>query len=141
LIETEGETDVPPPDLERILYVDDEADLREIVHLALESVGGFRVKVCDSGPCSLEEAERFRPDLILLDVMMPGMDGPETLRRFRGSSAAATPVVFMTAKVQARDLERYREIGAADVIVKPFDPMTLADEVRRIWRRWTERRD
>ena len=76
----------------------------------------------------------FHPDLVLLDVMMPGMDGPETLRRLRElPSVARTPVVFMTAKVQSRDLERYHELGAAEVIFKPFDPMTLSDQVRRIW--------
>ncbi|MGD2083421.1 MAG: response regulator [Chromatiales bacterium] len=127
---------MPQEPLNRILYVDDEADIREIVQLSLEAVGGFTVSLCASGSSALEAARSFRPDLILLDVMMPGMDGPETLRRLRElPETAQTPVVFMTAKVQAGDLERYRELGAAEVVSKPFDPMTLAEQVRRIWRR------
>ena len=125
-------TDQP---LSRILYVDDEADIREIVQLALESVGGFTVGLCDSGACALERAQSFRPDLILLDVMMPGMDGFETLQRLRQvPDVAGIPVVFMTAKVQPNDLNRYRGLGAAEVIVKPFDPMTLPGQVQEIWR-------
>jgi CheY-like chemotaxis protein len=129
-----ADIDIERRPLQRILYVDDEADIRDIVQLALEAVGGFIVSLCDSGPCALQQAESFRPDLVLLDVMMPGMDGPETLRRLREMPAVArTPVVFMTAKVRSRDLERYHELGAEEVIFKPFDPMTLSDQVRRIW--------
>lgn len=120
--------------LTRILYVEDDADIRTIAQIALESLGGFELLVCESGREAVERAASFEPDLILLDVMMPGMDGPTTLGELRlRKDLASVPAVFMTAKVQPAEMKRYRELGAAGVIVKPFDPMTLADEVRRIW--------
>lgn len=122
--------------LSKILYVEDEPDIREIALLALETVGGFEVVVCASGQEALQRGPVFAPDLILLDVMMPGMDGPETLLALRKLPALGrTPVVFMTAKVQPREIAHYKELGALDVIAKPFDPMTLADTVRAIWDR------
>ena len=91
---------------------------------------------CSSGAEALERVESFAPDLILLDVMMPGMDGLETLQSLRLLPGAATvPVGFMTAKVQAQEVAGYREAGAVDVIAKPFDPMTLPTSVRSFWRR------
>ena len=121
--------------LQRILYVEDEADIRAVAQLALESVGGFTVKTCSSGEEALREVEAFAPELILLDVMMPGMDGPSTLRALRNIPALAeVPVAFMTAKVQPAEIEYFRSLGARDVIPKPFDPMTLADQVRSIWK-------
>ena len=120
--------------LTRILHVDDETGIREVAKLALESVGGFTVQVCGSGSEALEIAPRFKPDLILLDVMMPEMDGPSTLKALlaRGDTAEI-PVIFMTAKTQAHEIAKFKDLGAADVIVKPFDPMTLSDQVREIW--------
>jgi len=116
------------------LYVEDEADIRAVAQLALESIGGFTVKTCSSGEEALREAETFAPDLLLLDVMMPGMDGPSTLRALREVSAlAGVPVAFMTAKVQSAEIEYFKSLGARDVIAKPFDPMTLADQVRALW--------
>jgi len=118
---------------ERILYVEDEEDIRAIAQLALESVGGFTLKSCASGEEALREAEAFAPDLILLDVMMPGMDGPSTLQALREIPALAeVPVAFMTAKVQSAEVEYFKSLGAREVIAKPFDPMTLADQVRGI---------
>lgn len=120
--------------LQRIIFVEDDPDIRTVATIALESVGGFAVRACGSGHEALEFLDEFGPDLILLDVMMPEMDGPVTLAALRKlPAAAAVPVVFMTAKVQPQEVERYRELGAIDVIAKPFDPMTLADEVRQIW--------
>ena len=120
--------------LERILYVEDEPDIQAVAAMALEMVGGFQVKVCSSGEEALQEVRSFAPDLILLDVMMPGMDGPGTLRALRAMPAAAqVPVAFMTAKVQPEEVEHYRALGALDVIAKPFDPMTLSNRVRDIW--------
>ena len=128
-------------ELKRVLYVEDEADIREVIQLALEAVGGFSVAPCTSGAEALEQARDFAPQLILLDVMMPVMDGPETLRRLRQiPELSHTPVVFITAKVQAGDLRRYRELGAIDVVVKPFDPMTLSEDLSHIWNRFHERR-
>lgn len=120
--------------LERILYAEDEPDIQAVAKLALELVGGFKVLICKSGTETLERVSGFAPDLILLDVMMPGMDGPSTLRRLRENPAtAAIPVVFLTAKVQAAEVLQYQEMGALDAIAKPFDPMTLAADVRSIW--------
>jgi CheY-like chemotaxis protein len=124
------------PTLKRILYVEDEPDIQTVAKLALEAIGGFVVEACSSGHEALRRAEAFRPDLILLDVMMPGLDGPATLRELRGLEALArTPVVFMTARVQPREVADYRAMGAADVIAKPFDPMILPEKVRESWRR------
>jgi len=122
--------------LTRILYVEDDADIRSVAGFALEAVGGFVLAVCASGEEALAQAPGFAPQLLLLDVMMPGMDGPETLAALRAlPGTAATPAVFMTAKVQPQEVARYRALGAVDVISKPFDPMTLSDEIRAIWGR------
>jgi two-component system OmpR family response regulator len=122
--------------LERILYVEDEPDIQAVAKLALEMVGGFQVLVCSGGAEALEKVGGFAPDLILLDVMMPGMDGPSTLQQLRANPAtAAIPVIFLTAKVQATEVVRYQALGALDVLAKPFDPMTLANQVRQIWGR------
>ena len=122
--------------LQRILYVEDEPDIQAVAKLALEMVGGFEVKICSSGEEALVEAEAFAPQLLLLDVMMPGMDGPSTLAALRNiPTLAEVPAVFMTAKVQPSEVAHYKSLGALDVIAKPFDPMGLADEVKRIWER------
>jgi two-component system OmpR family response regulator len=120
--------------LERILYIDDEPDVREIAKISLEIVGGFTLCLCASGRQALAEAEQFRPDMILLDVMMPGMDGPSTLVALRAIDALAkTPVVFMTAKAQSTEIKRYHALGAAEVIPKPFQPTKLPEQLRAIW--------
>lgn len=121
-------------ELTRILYVEDEPDIQAVAQIALESVGGFTLKTCSSGEEALDNAVDFNPDLILLDVMMPGMDGPSTLEALRKlPELANTPAVFMTAKVQPQEVEQLLSGGAVDVIAKPFDPMTLADNIRDIW--------
>lgn len=120
--------------LQRILYVEDEADIQAVAKLALELVGGFTVKICSSGEEAVKEAAAFAPDMVLLDVMMPGMDGPSTLAALRKlPSLASVPFAFMTAKVQPQEVAHYKSLGARDVIAKPFDPMTLSDKVRAIW--------
>ncbi|MBU1192823.1 MAG: response regulator [Gammaproteobacteria bacterium] len=120
--------------LEHILYVEDEPDIQAVARLALEHLGGFNVEVCSSGNEALSKIANYTPDLILLDVMMPGMDGPTTLAELRKTAVCTTtPVVFMTAKVQPQEVAHYLSLGAIDVIPKPFDPMTLADKVRSIW--------
>ena len=122
--------------LERILYVDDDADIREVATLALVDVGGLVLLTCESGSEALLRAEAFTPQLILLDVMMPGMDGPATLAALRAlPSLYAVPAIFMTAKVQAGEVAALRARGVLDVIAKPFDPMALADDIRNIWKR------
>lgn len=120
--------------LSRILYVEDEPDIRAIATMALEAVGGFSVVACASGKEAVEAAAGARADLLLLDVMMPGMDGPSTLRALREIAATAhTPVIFMTAKVQASEVLAYKAMGAVDVIPKPFDPMELSAQLQTIW--------
>ncbi len=120
--------------LKRIMVVEDEPDIQTISKLALESLGGFIVQACGSGAEMLAAASSFAPDLILLDVMMPDLDGPSTLAILRATPALAdVPVIFMTAKVQSHEVAHYRALGARGVIPKPFDPMTLADVIRQMW--------
>ena len=115
----------------RVLHVDDEPDIREIVELSLGLDPDFTVRSCGSGGDALAAAASWSPDLILLDVMMPMMDGPTTLTHLRQSPKTADiPVVFMTARAQPRELEHFVSLGAEGVIAKPFDPMTLAAVVR-----------
>ena len=115
----------------RVLHVDDEPDIREVVELALSLDPEVTVRSCGSGRDGLEAASSWSPDLILLDVMMPVMDGPMTLASLRQQSKTADiPVVFMTARAQPRELEHFVSLGAEGVIAKPFDPMTLAASVR-----------
>jgi CheY-like chemotaxis protein len=122
--------------LERILYAEDEPDIQQVASLALEMVGGFTLRTCNSGLEALAEIEAFEPQLLLFDVMMPGMDGPSTLAKIREMEAyKATPAVFMTAKVQPNEIQSYLDMGAAGVIPKPFDPMTLATQIQEIWER------
>jgi two-component system OmpR family response regulator len=120
--------------LTRILMVEDEPDIQAIAKLALEAVGGFTVTVCGSGSEALASGPAFAPDLVLLDVMMPGLDGPGTFQAMRHTpDLAEVPVVFMTAKVQPQEIETLRSLGALDVIAKPFDPLTLPSTIRHIW--------
>jgi len=121
-------------ELKRILYVEDEADIREVTKLALETIGGLTLEICESGQMAIDKAQDFNPDLVLLDVMMPGMDGPTTMAQLKKMpELAAVPMVFMTAKVQPQEVENFKSLGAIDVISKPFDPMTLADQIRNLW--------
>ncbi len=127
--------------LQKILFVEDDPDIQMVAQLALEAVGGYTVQMCSSGKEALAVAEQFAPDLILLDVMMPGMDGPTTLMELRKKpSLSHTPVIFMTARVQRHEIEQYLAMGAADVISKPFDPMTLSAQVADIWVKANETR-
>lgn len=127
---------MPPKPLERILYVEDDDDIREVVGLALEVIAGFQVLLCGSGEEALREAVAFVPDLIVLDAMMPEMDGPATLRALRAiPSLFNVPVVFITAKVQPSEVAGFLGMGAVDVVAKPFDPMTLGASLRTIWSR------
>ena len=122
------------PTLAKILYVEDDLDIQTIARMALEAVGGFTVEICDGGAQALERAPIFAPDLMLLDVMMPDMDGPTTLQNLRKiAGLEKIPAVFMTAKVMEFEMERYRDMGVVDVISKPFDPMTLHSRIQSIW--------
>jgi len=121
-------------ELKRILYVEDEPDIQEVAKIALEAVGGFTLKVCSSGEEAVKHAAEFSPQLLLLDVMMPGMDGPTTLIELRKlTEISDVPVIFMTAKVQPQEIAHFKSLGAIDVIAKPFDPMTLASTISTSW--------
>ena len=120
--------------LEKVMLVEDDHDIRTVACMALEMVGGLKVRACESGAQALEAVVEFAPQLVLLDVMMPGMNGPEVLEMLRKRpEAASIPVVFLTAKVQEAEIAALRALGALDVIAKPFDPMTLADTVKALW--------
>ncbi|MFN0304354.1 MAG: response regulator [Burkholderiales bacterium] len=122
------------PQLNKILYVEDEADIREVGQIGLEDVAGFTLRVCESGMVALEALRDFAPDMFLLDVMMPQMDGITLYGKIREKSGFAhTPVVFMTARVQPSDIARYMDLGAAGVIAKPFDPMSLGTQLTALW--------
>lgn len=127
-----------PAPLARLLVVEDDPDILEIARLSLSVVGGYEVETCTSGARAVAAACRFRPDLILLDVMMPGCDGPQTLRALRAATeTAGIPVVFMTARVDAGQVAAFRALGAIDVLFKPFDPMGLPGALRAAWERRT----
>jgi DNA-binding response OmpR family regulator len=121
--------------LQRILLADDEPDILEISRIALETVGGFEVSVCSSGTKLLERLSEFKPDLVIVDVLMPDMTGPEVFEEIRRRPEFdAVPVIYLTGVIQVEELEDLRKTGVADVILKPFDPMTLADRVNGVWK-------
>lgn len=121
------------PTLKRVLYVEDDPDIRTVAVMALEIVGGLEVRACDSGTTAAQVTD-FSPDLLLIDVMMPGMDGPTTLAHLRAIAAFATvPAMFFTAKVRPDEIARLMDLGAIGVIAKPFDPMGLAKEIGGKW--------
>lgn len=120
--------------MSHILFVDDDLAIRRIAKLALEIVGGWTIELAASGAQALESAARSAPDLVVLDVFMPDMDGPATLANLRRLEAAAAdaPVIFLTARAAEADVAHYLGLGACGVIAKPFDPMTLAQQIRAI---------
>jgi CheY-like chemotaxis protein len=114
----------------RILHVDDEPDIREVVELSLSLDSSFSVQSCASGEDALSIASTWQPNIILLDVMMPVMDGPATLAQLhKNPHTANIPVVFMTARAQTREVDGFRSLGAVGVITKPFDPVGLAQSM------------
>lgn len=114
----------------KVLIIDDEDDIREVAALSLESVAGWDVVTANSGLQGLARAMEHQPDAILLDVMMPGMDGPSTFRELRKHPATAKiPVLLLTAKVQSSDQRRFADLGVEAVLFKPFDPLTLSDQI------------
>ena len=117
----------------RILIIDDEDDIREVAAMSLETVAGWEVMVANSGAQGLIRAATYKPDAILLDVMMPGMDGPTTFRELQKNPVTAKiPVLFLTAKVQATDRRRFADLGIHAVLVKPFDPLTLSTQIANV---------
>jgi CheY-like chemotaxis protein len=125
--------------LSHVAYVDDDPDILTIAEIGLATAGRLNVALIHGPGLALEQLVRAAPDLVLLDVMMPGIDGPTLLQAIhRHPLLARTPVIFMTARVQPRELAHYMALGAIGVISKPFDVMTLADDVRRIWDDWNK---
>jgi CheY-like chemotaxis protein len=128
--------------LKRILLVEDDPDIQTVTSMALGSFGGYTVHVCGSAREAIESAEAFIPDLILLDVMMPGMDGLDTLKALRQLPATATtPVIFLTARVQPADVALYSELDSLAVIRKPFEPTALVETIHGIWARYRAQTD
>jgi two-component system OmpR family response regulator len=122
-------------ELKNILCIDDEADILEVAKLSLETIGGYTVKCCNSGMEGTKAVNTFHPDVILLDGMMPDLDGPATLKLLQENSLIKNiPVMFLTGKVQPEEIKHYISLGATGVITKPFDPMTLPKEVETLWR-------
>jgi two-component system OmpR family response regulator len=124
--------------LDKILCIDDDPDILAIVKVSLEVFGGYTLRTCSGGRDGLREAADWHPDLIITDVMMPELDGVATFKLLRENQLTAQiPVMFMTARVERSQQDEYRRMGAASVIQKPFDPVTLAAEVDEHWRHAT----
>jgi CheY-like chemotaxis protein len=117
----------------RVLIIDDEEDIRAVAAMSLETVAGWEVLLAGSGAAGIAKAHAQLPDAILLDVMMPGMDGPSTFRELRANPRTAhIPVILLTAKVQAADQKRFSDLGVSAVMFKPFDPIALARDIARV---------
>lgn len=122
--------------LKRILYVEDDQSIADVVIMILTDFADYEVLHCDRGQKALDLVQEFAPDLILMDVMMPQMDGPTTLKHFQSKDySCAIPVIFMTAKAQLHEQAQYLSLGAKGVLLKPFDPMTLSDQIESIWQK------
>jgi len=120
--------------LRKILYVEDDADLQQVVSMILEDIGGYEVKICNSGKQALAETYKFQPDLFLLDVMLPEMDGPTLLKELRKNSTFKDiPAIFISAKVQGDELLEYSEYGVLGIIRKPFDPISISDTINMLY--------
>jgi len=116
-----------------VLLIDDESDIREVASLSLQAIGGCRVSVAGGGRDGIAIAAAEHPDVIVLDVMMPDVDGPATLRRLQTNPQTRDiPVIFLTAKAQSADHRGFARLGAAGTITKPFDPLTLTQQITAI---------
>ena len=125
---------MPPQPLQRICYVEDDEDIQRIVRLSLERIGKMTVEIVGDPNLAIERIIAFQPDLVMLDWMMPGLDGPTLFRKMRTLPAtSALPVVFITAKASDRELAELKALGAAGAISKPFAPKDLPDQLRAIW--------
>ena len=125
---------MPDRPLQRISYVEDDEDIQRIVRMSLERVGKMTVDVVSDSTTAIARMASFKPDLVMLDWMMPGMDGPTLFKKMKEDpQTAALPVVFITAKAQSRDMAELMALGAAGTISKPFSPKDLPEQLRQIW--------
>lgn len=125
---------MPARPLNRICYVEDDEDIQRIVRLSLERVGKMTVEIVTDPTLAIDAIKAFGPDLVLLDWMMPGIDGPTLYRQMKQQpEVAALPVVFITAKASSGDMNELNSLGAAGAISKPFSPKDLPDQLRAIW--------
>lgn len=121
-------------ELKKILYAEDEPDVQTIVEISIWSMSDYEIKICANGKLLLDCVEDYKPDLILLDVMMPEMDGPTTLKNLQlNEKTKDIPVIFITAKAQAHEVKLFEETGVIGVITKPFDPTTLCSSIKELW--------
>lgn len=126
-------------DLKKILYAEDETDVQTIVEVSIWSTSSYQIKICDNGKLLLDCVEEYDPDLILLDVMMPEMDGITTLENLQANEKTKDiPVIFITAKAQSHEVKLFNESGVIGVITKPFDPMTLSATITEFWERYSQ---
>lgn len=127
--------------LKHILCIDDDENVLVIVQMCLESVGGFQVTCLENGINALNKIKAIKPDLILIDMMMPGVDGSSVLKSLKKEHETRNiPVIFMTARVQTEEIEEYYTLGADGVVPKPFDPMTLSEQLNEIWEKYNDGR-
>jgi CheY-like chemotaxis protein len=120
--------------LQRVMCIEDDGDIRTIIAFSLRTLGGYEVCLCDSGLAALDQVAAFQPEVVLLDVMMPDLSGPQTLQALRAMEQMRhVPVIFMTAKAMPQEVEELLSYGATGVIVKPFDPITLPQHIRIYW--------
>lgn len=121
-------------ELKKILYAEDEPDVQTVVEMTINAMSNYEIKVCDNGKKLLDCVDDYNPDLILLDVMMPEMDGPATFKNLQSSERTKNiPVIFMTAKAQVHEIEIFKESGVLGIITKPFDPVSLCSDIEKIW--------
>lgn len=121
-------------ELKKILYAEDEPDVQTVVEITIQSMSNYDIKACSNGKKLLDCVEEYNPDLILLDVMMPEMDGPTTFEHLLSNEKTKDiPVIFMTAKAQTHEVETFKKSGAIGIITKPFDPLLLCSEIEQIW--------
>jgi two-component system OmpR family response regulator len=124
-------------ELKKVLYIDDEQDILDIVQMCLETIGNLEVTTSTNSKDALSLMNEVRPDLVMLDVMMPESDGPSVLNEIRKHKEFEDiPILFVTARVQTEDIDNYKKLGAASVISKPFDPMEISNEVQEAWREY-----
>lgn len=130
---------MPARPLIRICYVEDDEDIQRIVRMSLEKIGKMTVEVVSDPMTAIERMIAFKPDLVMLDWMMPGMDGPTLFRRMQETPGIKSlPVVFITAKASQRELDELRSLGALGTISKPFSPKDLPEQLKALWNSWPE---